>query len=73
MTVKDLLSIPFKYPNNTVYFVDTKDDFKVPEDKHHLFYDCNILSLECGGRGCNGYIGIICDGLYEEMVGEDKC
>lgn len=72
MKVKELLSVPFKYPNNTVYFIHPKEEFKVPKDKEHLFYECNILSLACGGRGCNGYISIYCDGSYKEMVGENK-
>lgn len=72
MKVKELLSVPFTYPNNSVYSVESKDYFKVPKDKHHLFYECNILSLGCGGRGCNGYILIYCDGSYEELVGDNN-
>ena len=70
MKVIDVLSIPFKYPNNSKYFICTKEEFNVPEDKHHLFHDCNVTKLSAGGRGCNGYISIYCDGSYVEKLGE---
>lgn len=72
MRVKDMLFMPLQFPNHTVYFLHTKEGFRVTKDKEHLFYECNVLYLGCGGRGCKGYIAIYCDGTYEEMVGEDK-